>query len=964
MIHACSLLSIALLIPTLISTGVAGEPVSVQQIASEPQDILPLPTDPNMVSGTLSNGLRFAILPVSSDGDEADSSVAFVLQIGAGSAFEKDDQIGVARLAAELASSGAFASDRVSFEKAIAGLELDPAEAVRSSTGYTTTRFTIEVPVGAEGGLSSADIARAIELLGSLIDGGATGVNEQRVAEARAVLLARQTAWSGPSQRITARALPELFGDSIYGHRVPIYDRETLERTEAGAVGSFVESWYASRHATLVVVGPVDREVVRRIIEKSLGPLGSGPASDMPDLSVPTPEQGRVLVESDAGIAGDVVQLMLIQDPAPPTRCAATLQERLAERVATQALSRRLEELARSSDAATLQGGAFSNADAGGYRMSMLNVAGSPGEWDRLTREAVASLNSVQELGFTRREIEAARERVRQEIERDASSWDRRSNEARATELAHKLQRGDAIPDQQQYRQVALTSLAFLDGADIERATQRIFPLDSMSLLVVSAEESARVEAVRTQVATARRLDAKRVAGAAPLPPEVPLFGPIEGAGAVTALVHNSDTRVTTATLKGGVIVHHKPMDPGRGRVVIAAGLALPTLTDDPVARAELRAISSLGWQPALADHPSSRVMPALERRDVDLDVKVYPESIVFEISAPREQFEFAMQTLHGMLESPRVEAGAIDRWRASALQDDASARTEPSRAALRVFEQRVAPEFGRRAGGLDLEAVQRVNAAAVQARLDSILREPALTVAIAGDLDRPRALQVSAALFSGMTSQLRTADGVGMDRCALPMKGPTEVRLQQPLASGSAAVVIGFFGPDASDASDAVALDVAASILEDKLRERFKKERFSGAAVGVWSIEGEAIEGAGRFWVRAIVEPGSADAVAAMIREEMDLLREDGPDKVQLLRASERAANAWERYGTSANAWADALARNEVLAGMPLRALLDRATAAKQLTTPSVRAALQEYDTLDRSFRIIVLPGEPGRVE
>src|SRR5690606_3487532 len=133
------------------------------------------------------------------------------------------------------------------------------------------------------------------------------------------------------SQRITSRALPELFGESIYGHRVPIYDREALERTEADAIGSCIESWYASRHATLVVVGPVDREVVRRIIETSIGPLEAGPAGEMPDLSVPTPERGRVLVEADAGIAGDVVQLMLIQDPGPPTRCAATLQERLAE---------------------------------------------------------------------------------------------------------------------------------------------------------------------------------------------------------------------------------------------------------------------------------------------------------------------------------------------------------------------------------------------------------------------------------------------------------------------------------------------------------------------------------------------------------------------------------------------------------------------------------------------------------
>ncbi len=967
MTHPRTLLATALLIgtaiPACVALGAQSTPPGAQRVSEQPGDSLPLPADPSILRGELANGLRFVILPVAPD-EDGESSVALLLQIAAGSAFENDDQIGAARLAAELTAQGAFTPDPDAFMKTLAGFELDPQQALRPSTSYTATRFTLALPVGAEGGLSSADLARAIELLGSTITARDFAVDEVRLTEARAELLARQTAWSGPSQRITARALPDLFGDSVYGRRVPIYDQQTLEQTDGNAIASFVESWYTPRHATLIVVGPVDRDVVRRIVEKSLGSLPAGPQHHVPDLSIAPLEQGRVLVESDAGIAGDVVQLMLMQNPAPATRAAEDLQRRLAERVATQALSRRLEELARSADAATLQGGAFSNADAGGYRMSMLNVAGSRGEWERLTREAVASLNSAQELGFTPREIEAAKERVRQEIDRESSSWERRSNESRAADLATKVQRGDALSDPQQYRQVALTSLAFISRDDITRATREIYPINSMSVLVVSSESTAQPASVQTQITAARALDAGKVASAAPLPPDQPLFEPIAGEGSVTALLHDPSTRITTATLESGVTVYHRQMDSSRGRIAITAAWALPEITEDPNARAELNAISALGWQPAAAQIPSSRIAPALDRRGIRLEYTVNPESIVIEMTAPDEQFEFAMQTLHALLESPRIEPGAIDRWRIFALQDEATSQSEPARAALRAYEERVAPEFGRIAGGLELGAIERVTAESAQKRLGTVLRESSLSVVIAGDIDRARALQVSASLLSTQSAPRPRAAEQNLEPCVVTFSGPAEVRLQQPLASGTAAVVVGFQAPDAIEVADSIHLDIVASVLRDRLRDRFRRTPMSGVAIGVWSLEGEAIHGSGRFWARALVEPRYAQAAADIIRQEMDALLEGAMTQDEFDRASVALIEREKDRSRSASAWAEALARNQALSGESLRVFLERQDAAGGVTLESVHTALRKYDTPDRGFRIIVLPAESPQTE
>jgi zinc protease len=936
------------------NAGTALEPSEQRQAAvSEP-----LPADPSVVQGRLGNGLRFAIAPLERREGRRDT-VSFVLQINAGSAFEQDDQIGAAKLASDIAARGGFSSDPEAFRRAADSFDDASRGGLRAYATFDTTRFVLTVPLDADETLSSADLGRIAETLAELIELPGDELDEAELDRSRRDLLAQQSGWSGPSQRITARALPALFRDSVFAERVPIYGREDLLATTPEAVSDFARAWYTPRSATLVVAGPIDPKVVQRAIEVAFGTIEAGGAQDGPDLSIgtPTPE---VLVETDPAVASDIVQLMLIAPPPPPLVDETSLRERLAERVVVEAINRRLQDLSRRDGTAALQAGAFSQPNAGGYRMSMVNVVGEAGGWAKLTREAVASINSVTELGFTDAERAGAIDRVRASLEAEASSASERSAGRVASEIAGRIRHDDTIIRADQMASLGAPLLSALRQDDLEGAARRVFDPQRLSTLIVTADAPPTVAQVRHQIATGLGIDPAAVARATPLPSARPLIdGELEG-GEVIELTHDASSGVTSATLSNGVRLHHRRMtDPDRaGRVEISVAI-LGGLSEQATDTVGLtNAIEALEWQPATRHRTGSEIDAAIGGRDIGFRVEAHPESVTFEVSTTEDDFDTAMLFLHALLDAGVIEPAAFDRWRLFELQDAASARTEPARVALTLFEKHVTPGLRERGSSLNESDLARIDADAVNAWLTRLLATGPLTATIVGDIDRDVALRLGAAALGGLPDRA-TASPSRLSSSRL-VRFPTEMlrmRSEAPLAEPIGAVVVGFRSADRWEVRDALALDIASAALESRLRTRIDEDPRLAASILVWNLDGEYYAGSGRFWVRAVVNPADAEGVRELISTELARLVETGPTPEEVERARRSIVERAGRRNESARSWAEALARDAALGGEPVLVLRSREDVARSITVADVREALSRYSVPERSFEIMVLP-------
>lgn len=925
----------------------------------EPDAPIPLPADASVVQGTLSNGLRFAIAPspVAANGGAATDTVVFLLHLNAGTAHEDDDQIGAATLAANLASHGTLSAHPEAFRRTLDSL--GAGRSLRSLATYDSTRFMLSVPLQSGERLSSADISRITDLLGSVLSARSVTVGDEDMDRARRDIVASQLAWAGPSQRITARVLPDMMGDSILAKRMPIYSDADLERTGAQALNEFVDSWYAPGSAIVVVSGAIDAQVVRRALERSLGPLRAEPTPDPPDPGLGEARRAVVRVETDPAIVGDVVQFLVIDEPGAPTENDLAVRARTAERLALEALSQRLRTLALREDSATLQAGVFTNPDAGSFRISTLSVSGSSGSWEKLTREAAATLRSAIELGFSSEELDSARRAVLESLDSEAASEARASPEYRASKIASQLARSNTVWSGEHSRRIARASVPGIDADEVRNNLRRLFDERVRSTLVVTAQHAPPAEAVSRQLAIASGIDAGAVAEVTiPKRPKVTLADADVPQARIVTLAHDPDADLTSATLDSGARLYHRQMDAGSDRIEIALSLLGGSFEEDQTTRGLTEAIESLEDQPATRSQAGSSVASALRSTGIDLDVRVTPDAVTLRASASSADFESAMRLIGMLAREPVIEDSAFERWRASAMARAAAARTEPARAALDDFERVV---LERMMGVHAFPTEDELNAMAAQSVnlwLSRIVRESPMTLAIVGDIDRARALQSAAENLGGIEAR-PTPNAERLRSIPAQFEQPQTIELSRraELATDAAAVVIGFRSADAQRIDDTLALDLAAAILTQRLGERIgSNAEISGSTV-VLNIDGQHPPGSGRFWVRALVHPRDADLAQSILQSELQRLIDTPPAEQELQRAVSMLKPRLDRRLESSGAWADALARSEGLGGVPLASLRASSAVLEGIAAPVVSQTLGRYALPERSFRIRVEP-------
>jgi len=948
-----------------------GLPVSQSMAAGEPQrntarsvhEPIPLPADATVTQGRLSNGLSFAISPMTHREGKR-SSVIFLLQIEAGSLHEEDDQIGAAQLSARFAASGSLNPDPEGFQRTLESL--NSSRTLRVYTNFDSTRFVLSVPVEPGDSISSADVARAIDLLGSIVSSKRIlpdQTHQSGIERARRDVISGQLAWAGPSQRITAKVLPDMLGDSLLASRIPIYSQAQLEETDSEAIAAFINSRYTPSVSTLVISGPVDQKVVRRVIERSLGPIEGRPPGDPPLLDIRGTRRATIRIEGDPAIAGDVVQLLVVDEPAAAIDSDHAVRNQLTELVAIEALSRRLRTLSGLDGRATLQAGAFTNPDAGSYRLNLLSVSGASGSWPKLTREAVATVRSAREHGFSIDEIDTARRAVLDAIDAEVASEGDASPQRRAAVLASQMSRGDTIMSRSQYRLIAQTLAPGIDPDDAKQAIGTLFDAQALGTLVVSAAASPEPHQVAHQITVANQIDPLTVSQAiAPSTGGAALddIQPPSRSAGVVALSHAASFDITSATLSSGVRLHHRMMNPGSDRVEIAVSFLGGVFEETESTRGYTEAISALRGRLASRSHPGRELAAVLDRHNIDFDIRVSADAVTFRISSSSDDFERAVRLLGLLATEPVIEPVAFERWRASALATAAVARTEPTRAALAAYELNIQPVSSDLARAGDDEAVRLLQLDRVNDWLCSIVRESPMSVAIVGDVDRAEALRFATVWLGGVSPRpLPAPDRLSSLHAQPDRHGPISIHSELDLATHAAAVVVGFRAADANSFADALALDVAASILTQRLGARFGPSGETSGSVVVFNFDGEIFPDSGRFWLRALVDPSDAETAQAALESELRVLAERPPSDDEIKRAiaglRERAARRLESSG----AWASALVRSEGLAGQPLASLSVLPPLIEQVTPEAVSEAVVRYNRPERSFRITILPRE-----
>ena len=395
---------------------------------------------PDVRTGTLPNGFTYYI----QHNDKPTGTADYFFAQKVGSVNEEESQRGLAHFLEHMCFNG---TEHFPGNSLIAYLESIGVKFGAHLNAYTSTDETVynicKAPTARPSTVDSClmilrDWSCALLLDSADIDAErGIIVNEWRQ---------RNTA----SNRMLEKAFPRLYGDSPYGHRLPIGLMSVVENFNPETLRRFYNKWYIPGNQAVIVVGDINVEEVEKNIRNMFGSLPAmrDASSELVSLPVvPVSDSLVCVVESDPEHGSEMLQLYFRMPPMPRS-AEGEIRRKVLGDMASGMLAERFEALEASAECPHNSlgiGEVKYLMSRGEQAFTMRGMVKAGRENDALEAWYGELMRAIQH-GFSEAELEKARLGVKSTVDerrRRLASADNTYNARQA--VRHFLDGGDII---------------------------------------------------------------------------------------------------------------------------------------------------------------------------------------------------------------------------------------------------------------------------------------------------------------------------------------------------------------------------------------------------------------------------------------------------------------------------------------------------------------------------------------
>src|SRR5712671_7941102 len=289
LLGAASFIGIAVCLPSASSAQVTTSAAAA-----------PLPFDPAVTVGTLSNGMRYYIR----ENHKPEKRAELRLVVNAGSVLEDEDQRGLAHMVEHMAFRGTkqFPRNQVSSYLESVGMRYGPD--INAFTSFDETVYMLTIPTD-----TAAIVDKGFQILSEWAHNLA--FEPSQIEKERPVVIEEWRLGQGAENRMQNKWFPVLFSGSKYGVRTPIGDKTILETYKPATLRRFYDTWYRPDLMAVVAVGDFDKRQIESLIKQYLGPIPS-PRNERARQLFPVPALDGTLVSinSDKEATRSVIRLL------------------------------------------------------------------------------------------------------------------------------------------------------------------------------------------------------------------------------------------------------------------------------------------------------------------------------------------------------------------------------------------------------------------------------------------------------------------------------------------------------------------------------------------------------------------------------------------------------------------------------------------------------------------------------
>jgi zinc protease len=511
----------------------------------------PMPVDPEVVVGTLPNGLRYYVRANAKPAHRAELR----LVVKAGSVLEDDDQQGLAHFVEHMEFEGTRHFPKQSISDFLSSLGLSIGPDANAATSYDDTQYTLRVPTDVPGVLD-----RALLVLEDWAHGAS--FDQSGIDHERGIVLSEWRMHLGAGERTQDKIQSVQLEGSRYAHRSPIGNPDIIAHAQREQITRFYRDWYRPDLMTVIVVGDVDRSAVVTMLEAHFSSLTNpSPERARPAFDVPDRPATRYAVVTDKETTATAVQISDLR-PARNQGTVGGYRELMLDQLFAAMLGVRLDELSQTANPPFLRAG----ADRGLFPTvrtkdeAILQALVSNDGVVRGLDALVTELQRVARFGFTATELARAKQAMMLGSERVVTESPDRESASRADEYTRNFLEDEALPTIWQELAFHRRFVPGITLAEVNALADEWFP-DRNRLVVVSAPDAAGIvlpdqaqlaSAVKT--AAAKRLEPYVDAAAGQALMDAP-----PPRGTIVKTTARPEAGITEWTLSNGATVVIKP---------------------------------------------------------------------------------------------------------------------------------------------------------------------------------------------------------------------------------------------------------------------------------------------------------------------------------------------------------------------------------------------------------------------
>lgn len=915
---------------------------------------LVLKPDPALVTGTLENGIRYAILP----NQTPPGTGALRVQFDTGSLNELPGTEGLAHYLEHMAFNGSKNVPEGEMIKILERLGLSFGADTNASTGLDRTVYKLNLPT-----LEKEVLDAAFMLMGETAYN--LTLDQDAIERELGIILSEKRTRDSASYRSWEARLRFITDGSDIMDRLPIGTEEGLNTIKADDFKAYYKAHYHPDKTFVAFVGDAGPDIILEYIEKTFGDWNpeTEAAEDRPLIPADT-QSGRIGYYFEEGLPTQM-SLMALEPYEERDDTAQNRFDRLVDRIGFGMMGYRMREITEQADRPFISAGMSFGSTLKLTQGTSFTAYTQPENWKRALGGLDLELRKLLKHGFTQAELDAQLARLQSSYEARAEGADTRRTTSRFGGLIDSLMASHdnetvfTHPTQQLEMFNAVKQYMTLEAVN-ESLRENWGNLSDLSVYVVSDTEIPDAENTIRQAL----LDAQ----SAPVPTPDQNEGATEfayqdfgPAGEIVSDEYIEDIDAHLIKFANNVRLNFKKTDFSEDRVSIQVqfgeGMLSTPRKDEGLRRMMFGVMGGSGYE-AHTPSETSRLMAGKIISPARISASEGSDTFNISGGTVPDNFRDQLNLMTASLTAPGFREDArqthIDKLKAWYPRHDTTMEGVRSKYMGRFLRD------GDKRWGFDNEDMfYSPTVEDIKTWLEPQLNEGLIEITVIGDIDKETVIEEVSETFGALPDRRDSRlDLPEMRDVKLPEGTKTPHIITHRADENQAQLRIYWPAGDGLEVKYARQLSVLRAILRNRLVKEIREGEATTYSPGAGSSASTVFPGYGYIFSVLTLKPEDIPAMSSIVRDIAADMSGGNITEDEFNRAITPMLERLKSEDKQNGYWLNVLSDAQTDA-LGLERHMNRESILKEMKTADIRALAKEVFINEKSIEIHILPEE-----